>query len=894
MVLGEVGVGKSTLVAELINKVAAGRFTICRANGSPTGSSEAFATIRDLFGDLDRAALGSASEAGVENAVADLETTEAASIPSAGLALLARVSLLASLRPILIVVDDAQWVDGSSLATLTFVARRLLTDSALVVLASRPTDGATAVDGPHKSGAAPFDTRGLTSIELTRLSIDEAAGVLRSAGMPPGDARRLAVMSGGLPSVLEGLVARAISSESNASPQLALPDRVLDVVRNLPADVFELALYVALEPEYRVLEQLFGSTTRPRLDAAERAGVVLALRDRVDFRDPLFRVAVLDLADGLTVRHAHRRIASVLNPSDDADRRAFHLGEAADGFDDEAASCLTGFAVRARIRGAHDDAAKAFRRASELTADAALRSRRLLESGRTSYFAGRTQSVIDVAEEVCRTASDPEVRFEAQTLHAHASVWGRNPEAVSAELTAAANGSADQQREPGERALLSALSLAFLSNDVARSIPLGLRARHLTPEADVSGRLLVSEAASWNAFLLVANRDPVVIDDPVGVALPSLLAQRPIDAEAFCLNRALRLMMTERFADADALIAWMLPELRGLGMRSSGALISLVSAELRWRQGSWEEAALQSQSVLDNDDLPPLARAWAHAVVAQLSSSMGRSDETEAHVRTALAFDIVAGSALVRSTAHAALGHLRLSEGHYAQAVENFELVDEALRSAGINQPEFLLWQGDFVESLVGTGDVVGALRVVADLEKHQDLAWCRAVVARTTGLLCDDVADAERFFEVALAEFASVPFPFEVARTHLARGSTQARAGVESERALSKARRMFAALGAATWAAAAGSRTSSACSPGAGDVIEPKSEPRRVPGPLTAAEFRTAAAAASGRSNTDIAEELCLSIRTVEFHLASVYRKLGVKNRAMLAALMNDGMQSL
>jgi DNA-binding CsgD family transcriptional regulator len=350
--------------------------------------------------------------------------------------------------------------------------------------------------------------------------------------------------------------------------------------------------------------------------------------------------------------------------------------------------------------------------------------------------------------------------------------------------------------------------------------------------------------------------------------------------------------MEEHFAAADALLARLLPLARSLGLELGAAMVSVVTGALRWRQGHWDQAFLFASEPLESRQLPHVSQAWGQASQAHLLAPTGRIAETEALVDEALASPPVQGSALIRSWALAARGHLRLAQGDHGSARDIFGTVAASVEVLGLAQPSFFLWHGDYIEALLRCGDVVEAERVVVELETSpaaQRLSWCRGIVARARGELTNDADEAAVLFAQSLDTFATVGYPFEVARTHLALGRSLLRREADATTSFAKARRIFASLGAGLWLAVVDGLVDG--SGFARATIETDVSNPPWSSVLTNAEHRVALAVGSGRTNVEVAAELYLSVRTVEFHLGSVYRKLNLKNRASLIARLAEEM---
>jgi DNA-binding CsgD family transcriptional regulator len=233
---------------------------------------------------------------------------------------------------------------------------------------------------------------------------------------------------------------------------------------------------------------------------------------------------------------------------------------------------------------------------------------------------------------------------------------------------------------------------------------------------------------------------------------------------------------------------------------------------------------------------------------------------------------------------HGALGFLELSAGRVEEAIEELELTERAAESCGLEEPTIIPWAPDLIEAYLRAGRDEPARRVLATLSRqaeHADTAAAAALAERCRGLLSRDSFD--RHFARALEQHERRPMPFERARTLLAWGMRlhRARRRADARERLRDAFEAFEQLGAAPWAELAGAEFRAA------------GGRRRVTvddGTLTGQEERVARAAGRGATTREIATELFLSPKTVEYHLGRAYRKLGVGSRAQLATALAEG----
>ena len=233
---------------------------------------------------------------------------------------------------------------------------------------------------------------------------------------------------------------------------------------------------------------------------------------------------------------------------------------------------------------------------------------------------------------------------------------------------------------------------------------------------------------------------------------------------------------------------------------------------------------------------------------------------------------------------HSALGLLELGLGRPDAAIEALEQAAELVAGSGIGEPNIVHWQPDLIEAYAFSGRRAAALATMADLERHAertDGLWVRGTLARCRGLLADS-DDALACFRESAELLEAANAPFELARTHLFRGAHARRDGRRREARvdLQAAAESFDALGAVVWS----SRTYAELR--ASGVSRRRHADHATRVELTAHELRVARMVAEGASNREAAAALFLSPKTVEYHLASIYRKLGVRRRAELAAV--------
>ena len=383
---GEAGIGKTALLEYLI--ASASDLTVVRAVGVQSDMELAFASLHQLCGPLlDRLERLPAPQRQAMEIVFGLSAGGAPDRFLVGLAVLSLFSEVAEQRPLLCVVDDAQWLDQASALTLAFVARRLLAEPVGLVFAARePGEELRHVPELEVHGVRNGDARALLS-SAVRFKLDERVRdriIAETRGNP------LALLE--LP---RGLTATQLAGGFGLLGAQALTGRIEEsFVRRLEAlsdDARRLLLVAAAEPVgdplllWRAAERL---GIRPAAAEAAEADGLLAIGERVTFRHPLVRSAVYRSAAVEDRRAVHLALAEATDREADPDRRAWHLAAAAAGPDEQVALELERSAGRAQARGGLAAAAAFLQRAVALTQDPAKRADRALAAAQASLQAG--------------------------------------------------------------------------------------------------------------------------------------------------------------------------------------------------------------------------------------------------------------------------------------------------------------------------------------------------------------------------------------------------------------------------------------------------------------------------------------------------------------------------
>jgi len=386
VVRGEAGVGKTALLAYLLERASGCR--IARAAGVESEMELAFASLHQLCAPmLDRVGRLPAPQRDALEIVFGLRAGAAPDRFLVGLAVLSLLSGAAEERPLLCVVDDAQWLDRSSAQALAFVARRLVAEQVGLVFAARE---------------AAEELRGIPDLEVRGLRNGDARALLGSVVRFRLDEQvrdRIVAETRGNPLALSelprGLTATQLADGFGLVGAHALPERIEESFRRrleaLPAETRLLLLVAAAEPVGDPL-LVWGAAERLGIDGSAAAPAategLLAIGERVTFRHPLVRSAVYRSASPQERSVVHQALAEVTDAQADADRRAWHLAAAATGPDEVVALELERSAGRAQARGGLAAAAAFLQRSLALTRDRARRTDRALAAAQASLHAG--------------------------------------------------------------------------------------------------------------------------------------------------------------------------------------------------------------------------------------------------------------------------------------------------------------------------------------------------------------------------------------------------------------------------------------------------------------------------------------------------------------------------
>ncbi|WP_433361808.1 ATP-binding protein [Actinoplanes sp. CA-142083] len=865
---GEAGVGKTALLDAVAE--AAGDLRVVRVTGAEGEAELPFAALHQLCATLLDQLDGLPGPQ--RDALSITFGLREGPVPSPFLVAIAVLTLLSAAaagdRPLLCVVDDAQWLDQSSAQTLAFVARRLQAEPVLMLFAAREVSGGL---------------RGLPELAVAGLPEPDARALLSTVVCRPLDERVrdaiLAEARGNPLALLELPLGRIDVAGGYALPG-ALPlagkieESFLRRLDGLPVKVRLLMLVAAADPVgdptlmWRAAGRL--GLGREVTDEAEATGL-LRIGIRVMFRHTLARSAVYGSAASADRRKAHLALAEATDPRADPDRRAWHRARATEGRDETVAAELEASAGRARTRGGLAAAAAFLERAADLSEDPCRRADRELAAARLKYEAGAHEHALRL---LARAAAGPaEEHRDARVGRLQAHLTFRSVEAP-AQLLATARRLEPFAPDSARDTYLDAFVASVYAGRFAEIGPaqVAAAARHAPPP---------SGPARPHDLLL--DGLTAFFGDGYEAGTPPL--RRALQAFQGDLNDtdALRWLIAAVNTAYDVWDdeAWSVLSARQVRLaRAAGALTALPVA-LNQRIYLCVHTGELAQAAALVEEAAAVARATGIARPPFGAAVLACWQGDEAAARDLIRHAVERGTE--REEGHG-LSMVQRAGAVLANALGRHEQV---LVEAGTTFADGAL--AEVVEAAAKLGDRPRARQALERLSRSTNAsgtAWGLGIEARSRALVSDGDA-AEMLYREAIERLGGCRGAMPLARAHLLYGewlrAEQRRADARVQ--LRAAYEIFESAGAAAFA-----RRSSRELLAAGESIG-TSLTRTVgrPAELTPQERQIARRARDGRSNAQIAGELFLSSRTVEWHLRKVFGKLGIANRRELRAALPE-----
>jgi len=898
MLVGEAGIGKTTLWEAGVESASDRGWRVLEARTSAAETTMTFAALGDLLDPviddvldeilpIQRSALGAAllrSDPGHEP-VSDQRAV--------GLGTLGCLRALARNGPVLLAIDDVQWLDPSSAAILRFVVRRLHDDPVGVLASMRP--GKEAADPLGLRGAMPggksyrLFVRSMSSDHIGRL-IRDRVGV----DLPRPLTERVRDAADGNPFFALEIARELVRSGlPEAGETLPVPDDARDLlverITVLPGPTRELLLMTAaaVHPTVTLLVAASGggASTEGTLRPAVDSGLVSLDRDRIRFTHPLLASAVYASSSAMRRRETHGRLAAHVK---DREERARHLALATHGTDESVAEALDDVAIAAATRGAPGSAAELSELARKLTpADDVAGSLRRAEASATHLFdAGDDAGARRLLEDALAIARSDEAR--ARILYRLASVSWMDMRRVSSlcqrvldlaggdlEISAAVHdhlswvgiyrGDLPEAREHAHAALQlagpgvdPALRADVLATTSMVECIAGLPFKgHMTDAANLH-EIATSESGT---------RGMVFTSVPTCRGLQSLWTGDLLTARTVLEAELEAYEARGRYIVRDEVLGYL--------------------AEVECRAGRWELAERYAREAYEIDVESGRSSSTGHQLFPRglVAALQGRVEDARSDAERGLELCIEDDDLLDANAHRWVLGFLDLSLSDHPAAIRSLEPVLGYLDAFGAAEPGIIPCIPDAVEVLISLGrrdEAETHAQRLWDQGASLDRPWARATALRCRGLLSADRGEtggALASLEQALEEHTLVPQPFDLARTLLVKGEVERRAKQKkaARSSLDQALRIFEELGASLW------------SKRARKGLERIGGRQPSPFQLTGTERQVAEVVATGKTNAEAAGELFMSVDTVRSNLRRIYGKLGVRHRSELAGKLRE-----
>jgi DNA-binding CsgD family transcriptional regulator len=869
---GEAGIGKTALLEYLT--ASASDMTVLRAVGVESEMELPYASLHQLCGPLlDQLPTLPTPQRQAMETVFGLAVGGAPDRFLVGLAVLSLVSASAEQRPLLCVLDDAQWIDQTSAKTLAFVARRLRAEPVGIVFAAREPSG---------------EFQHIAELEVHGVPNDDARALLDTAVPFKLDDRvrdRIIAETRGNPLALlelpRGLTAAQLAGGFGLLAAHSLTGRIEESFARrfeaLPGHARRLLLVAAAEPVgdalllWRACEQL---QIRPDAARPAEADGLVTIGDRVTFRHPLVRSAIYRWSAVEDRRAAHTALAEATDPSVDADRRAWHLAAAAAGPDEMVAAALEQSASRAQAHGGLAAAAAFLHRSVELSADRAQRVRRALAAAQASLHAGVFAGGLELL-----------ALAEASTLS--------EPQMAHAELLRGQIAFASGMGTAAPPLLLKAAKrLERQDPDLARETYL-----------DAWGAALFANSLSSGGSLIDVSRAARSAPPPTGPLRPSDLLLEGL-ATLVTDGRAAAAPLLQRTTAAFA------NETSPNQENFRWGWLTTTPPNVLWDEDSWH--AISARNLKQARDAGALARLpidladWTIFVTS--CGDFGAADvaisETEAITRATGTYIAPYGQLLLaalrgRSDALPLIESTIRDAGRSGQGLSVMwaewvsgilfnglgrydRAVASARRAAGYTpQLQFSPWAlTELIEAAVHSGQpdvAAAALEQVMAATASSKTDWGRGIRARCRALVSDG-KDVEHLYREAIERLSRTRRRPDLARAQLLYGEWLRRKNrrVDARVQLRAAHDRLASIGMEAFADRASNELLAT-----GEKLRKRT--LATPEVLTPQERHIARLAREGLSNPDIGTRLFLSPRTVEWHLSNVFTKLDIQSRREL-----------
>ncbi len=892
---GDAGIGKSALWLDTLAEARARSYRALSSRPTESEAKLSFAALGDLLeGVVDEAldALPSPQRAALE--VALLRVEAPGSPPdrrTLSAAFHGALMALATAGPLLLAIDDAQWLDLPSARVLEFAIRRLHDVPIGILITARTIeddplplglDRALPDERIHRLLVGPITqeaTRDLLSAELsTRLPRSALVQIHATAAGNPFLALELG----------RAILRKGIDLEPGDS--LPVPSTLVDLVADRLSGLSDPVRHVLLvtaaasQPTASLVAHAIGGTDAEHdIEAALDDGVIEASAGRIRPAHPLLATVQYSVSSGHERRDVHSRLAAV---AVDQEERARHLALSTERPDEPVAAELEAASRQASARGAPDAAAELAYLARELTPtdDAEERIHRTIHAGQFAFEAGELDKAQVCLEEAVAATSPGPLRAEALLFLARVRYHSHDARAALALAEQAVEEVGDDEElKPHLQLELAAAAEAVGDRARART-----HAREAVALAEAQG----DEAIVAEALGLVGFHDFLAGEDGARSAMSRALelegavaSIRPLRSPTF--RQACLSLWMDELDVARSTFVDLAKRCREAGDEGSLAVMLFMLAEVERLAGNWSDArayADESCAITAWTGHLPY-RSIALATRALVDGHLGRAEAARAAAAEGL--ELAQRSGLVQASQFnlAALGFLELSLDNPKETNNLLWPLAEGVLASGLREPGVLRFIPDEIEALIAIGEFDTARSILEPFAAQAttlDRSWAIATSERGWGLLDASIGhlpDALAAFDRALERHAMLDEPFELGRTLLAQGQAFRRMKKWrlARESLGRSLAIFDRLGAALWAEKA--------------TTEVARIGGRSPGPLdlTPTEREVAELVGSGRTNREVAHALFLSVSTVEANLRRIYQKLGVRSRTELSRRLSE-----
>ena len=884
---GEAGIGKTTLWQAGLTEATRRGYQVMACRPVESEAQHSYASVTDLLSSVRDELfrdLPDAQRLALEAAM--LRARPSGSNPdhrAVATALLSVLDRMAHEAPVVIAVDDVQWLDRQSATAIEFAVRRMT--GRIGVLASRRTTRRTAEGSRFRLA----DSNRMASLEVGPLSLAALHHLLkeRTGRTYPRPALiRIQSVSGGNPFFALEL-ARFLGDRPALAPSTRFPATVAELARARLAGIDPglrdvlLAAAVLIAPTLEVLQRI-DSHAASLVERAEDLDVLEIDGGRIRFTHPILASGIYAMASPGQRRAMHRRLAAAgLDPEE----RARHLALAAMHPDKETVAALDEASALARARGAPAAAAELLELAIRLGAGGAERSIRMARLHFESGDPVRARAALE--ETIAQLPSSP-IRGEAQRLLATVRLHDDSYQEAAVLLERALADASDDQA----LRVRVMLELLYVLTNLGRINDAVNPAEAVIEQAEKLGSPgMIGQALAASGIIKFLNGQG--LDEPrlqralalEDRSMPTAVMFRP------SLIACLLWMWTGQLDRARAALYAIRQDCLDRGEESDLMFVAFHTVILECWRGDLASARRVADDTYERalqlgTDVP---LAIAQSTRAHVAAFEGNAAECRETGHAALEIFLRGSCVVATLWPMASLGFLELSLEEFEAAAQRLGPMAAGAASMGVNEPVCIPFAADAAEALIALGQTEPAAAIVDQLEhngRRLDRAWalatgarCRALLLAADGRLEDAVQAGER----AMAEHARLAMPLERARTLLVTGQLQRRRGSRkaAKANLEEAQRTFAEAGATLW------------------VEKTRRELRRLgmhpgdSGQLTPSEQRVGRLAASGLTNREVAAALFISPKTVEANMARIYQKLEIRSRAELGRRMAEMSQT-